>query len=99
MLVPHAAALIQATALRGGQDRLPDSLGQHDRAKHRLRIKIVIAGFIDDPDEAVLIGIGIAKCNVDFSSLQRCQIALVVHAHDELPCLRFCHGSNVKAGA
>ena len=99
MLVPHAAALIQATALRGGQDRLPDSLGQHDRAKHRLRIKIVIAGFIDDPDEAVLPGIGVAKGDVNFSSLQRCRIAFVAHAHDELPCLRFCHGSTVKADA
>jgi hypothetical protein len=53
--------------LRGGQDRLPDGLGQRDRAEQRLRIEIVLAGFIDDPDEAVLSGIGVAKCDVNFS--------------------------------
>jgi hypothetical protein len=90
---------VEAMMLRGGQDRPPDGLGQRDRAKQRLWIEIVVAGFIDDPDEAVRLGIGVAKRDVDFSSLQLCQIAFVVHAHDELPCLRFCHGSIVEAGA
>ena len=54
------AALMQTSVLRGGQDRLPDSLGQRDRAEQR-RIEVVVAGFIDDPDEAVLPGIGVAK--------------------------------------
>src|SRR5215203_1084574 len=61
--------------LCGRQNRLSDGLGQRDRAEQRLRIQVVVAGFIDDPDEAVLPGIGVAKGDVDFSSLQRCRIA------------------------
>jgi hypothetical protein len=38
--------------------RLFDGLRQSNRAKEILRIEVILAGFIDDPDETVLLGIG-----------------------------------------
>jgi len=49
-----------------GQDRLPDSLRQRDRAKKRLRIEIIVAGLIHDPDQAMPLGISVANRNVIF---------------------------------
>jgi len=58
-----------------------------DRTKERLRIKIVFAGFVDDPQQAVFLGAGVAQRDVDFPLLERDGVAMIVDADDQLLCL------------
>jgi len=66
---------------------------QFDRAEERFRIEVVVAGFIDNPQHAVLLGGGVAQRDVDFALLQRDRISVVVHANDQLFCSCLCHSS------
>src|ERR1041384_5553893 len=70
--------------LRRSQHGALHRLRQRDRAEKTLRIKIVIAGFIDDPKQAKLLRRGIAQRDIDFPLLQRGRMAVVADAHDEL---------------
>jgi hypothetical protein len=62
--------------------RLFDGLRQSNRAKEILRIEVILAGFIDDPDETVLLGIGVAEGYADLPLLERSRIAIVIDAYD-----------------
>src|SRR5262249_36879119 len=77
--------------LGGRQYRLLDGLRQGDRAKERFRIEVILPGFVDDPQEAMFLGSGVAKRNVDLPFLERRRIPVVIDAHDQLFCLRLCH--------
>jgi hypothetical protein len=93
---PDIAALIRATGY-AASTALLTACSSSDRAEERLRIEVILAGFIDDPKPIVLLGCGIAQCHVDFAFLERGRITLVFHADDQLLCLCLCHGR--KAGA
>src|SRR2546421_90102 len=81
---PHVATLMRATRLQSRsscrQDRLLDRLRQRNRAKECFWIKVILAGFVDDPEQTVFLGHGVAKRNVDFPLLERDRVALVVDA-------------------
>jgi hypothetical protein len=47
-----------------------------------LRIKVIVAGFIDDPQHMVFLGFRIAQRYVDFAFLERDRITIVLHADD-----------------
>jgi hypothetical protein len=68
----------------------PDGLRQGDRAKESSGVEIILAGFIDDPQQPAPLGVGVAQRDVDFSRLERRPVAVVVDADDQLPCLCLC---------
>jgi hypothetical protein len=70
-----------------------DSLRQRDRTEKCVRIKVILAGFIDNPKHVVFLGNRIAQRDVDFAFLERDRIAIVFHADDQLFCLCLCHVS------
>jgi hypothetical protein len=52
--------------------------------EEHLWIKVIIAGFIDNPKQSMLLGRRVAKRNIDLPLLKRCRVALVVDAYDQL---------------
>jgi hypothetical protein len=54
-----------------------DRLRQCNRAEECFRIKVILAGFIDDPQHVVLLCGGIAQRYVDFALLERDRITFV----------------------
>ena len=72
-----------------------DGLRQEDRTEERLRIEVILAGLIDDPQHIVLLGGCIAQRYVDFAFLKRDRIIMIVHADDQLFCLCLYHGLKV----
>jgi hypothetical protein len=86
------AAQVVSPILRCSQYGLSHCLRQCDRAEERLRVEIVRSGFVDNPQKAMLLGLGITQHHVDFSLLERCRITLVLDAYDELFRLYLCHG-------
>src|ERR1700738_3358350 len=74
-----------------------DRLRQRDRTEECLRIEVILAGFIDNPQHIVLLGCCIAQRHVDFAFLERDRITVVFHADDQLLSLCLCHG--LKAAA
>jgi hypothetical protein len=52
-----------------------DSVWQRDRVEEQLRIQIIIAGFVDDPKQIMLLGGRVAKRNVNLPLLQRRRVA------------------------
>ena len=53
-------------------------------SEERFRIKIVVGGFIDDPEQAMFFGDGIAKHDVEPLALERCGVSVIVDAQDKL---------------
>src|SRR5262249_14120451 len=96
----HLAGLHRAAALilGGSQYRLLDGLRQSDRAEEPLRIEIILSRFINDPEKSVLCRVWVGERDVDFALLQRCRIAVIVDASDELLCFYSCHGLAFKSG-
>jgi len=74
-----------------------DSLRQRDRTEEWLRIKVILAGFIDNTYQTVFLGDRIAQRYIDFAFLERGPIAIVFHADDQVFCLCLRHG--LKAAA
>ena len=72
---------------------------QCNRAEEGLRVEIILARFIDDPDKAALLRRGIKKRHVKLSSFERGRITIVLDADDQLLGLRLCHGFNVREAA
>src|SRR5262249_16857692 len=66
------------------QYRLLDGLRQCDRAKKRFWMEGITPGFVDDADQAALLGKRIPKQHVDLSFLKRSRKAVIVDAHDKL---------------
>src|SRR5262249_39084065 len=54
---------------------------QSDRPEQRLRIEVILTGFIDNSQHAVLVGGGIAQRYIDFPLLERNRVALIVYAN------------------
>jgi hypothetical protein len=65
---------------------------QIDRAKEHLRIEIVVAGLVDDPQQALLLGARIPQADIDFALLKRGGIAVVMNANHQ--SLRSCSHLN-----
>jgi hypothetical protein len=85
---PHSAiAIFIATGvirpLSSGDYGFPDGLRQCDRAKEHLWIQIILAGFVDDPKQAVLLGGRVAERDVDLPLLKRCRVALIIDGRDQ----------------
>ena len=53
-------------SLGRGQYGFPDGLRQRYRAEQSFRKEVILAGFIDDPQKSKLLGIRVAKRDVDF---------------------------------
>src|SRR5580700_9837115 len=60
-----------AQRLGCSQDGFPDRLRQGNGAEKRLRIEIIVAGFIDDPHQSMLLRFGIAEHDVDLPPFER----------------------------
>src|SRR5688500_9490710 len=73
------------------QNRPPDRLRQLSVDEHFGGIKVVFAGFVDDPQLPQLLGLGIGNRDIDLPALQGGFVALVIKADDETCC--FGHGS------
>src|SRR5713226_4415001 len=66
------------------QHGLLEGLRQCDRSEKYLWIYVVVAGFVDDPQLAMLLRCRFAKRQVDFPLLERRGIAIIPYADDEL---------------
>jgi hypothetical protein len=71
---------------RGGKHRLPHRQWQLNFAEECLRIQIILAGLVNDPQQIVLPGRRTAKRDVDLPLLQRRLVGLIVDANDQLFC-------------
>ena len=72
--------------LNGSQYRPANGLGKLNGRKKSLRVEIVVARFVDDPDLPVFCRIKVRENLIDLSALQGNFIAFVVEANDELLC-------------
>jgi hypothetical protein len=67
-----------------GQHRFLDSLRQRDPAEKHLWIEVIVTGYVDDPNETMLLRSRVAKRKVDLPLLKRRRVAAVVDARDQL---------------
>src|SRR5438477_3184304 len=72
-----------ATTL-GGENGALDRLRKGDRAEECLRVEIVLAGFVDNPQQIVRLGGCITEGHVDFAPLERRRVAIVLDAYHQL---------------
>ena len=70
---------------------------ERDRAEACLWIQVIIAGFVDDPEQATPLGGGVATRSVDLPLLERRRVAFIVDAYDQSLCLPLCRGFGLKA--
>ena len=63
---------------------MTDCRRQSHREEVGLRVEIVLARFVDDSYELVLLGVGIEQAAIELAALKRRLIARVVDADDEL---------------
>ena len=45
--------------------------------------KVILPGFVDDPEQTILFGRRIAKHHVELPPLERCRVSAVVDANDK----------------
>lgn len=60
--------------------------------EQRLRIEVVVARFIDDPQQSVRRRVGVGERDIDLPRLQRRRIAIVVDADNQLIGLMSYYG-------
>src|SRR5260370_35651265 len=66
------------------QHGLSDRLRQRYLAEERLRMQVIITGFVNDPKQAMFLSGRVAERDVDLPLLKRCRVALIIDAHDQL---------------
>jgi hypothetical protein len=75
---------VWAALLNGSQYRSANGLRQLNWREESLRVKVVLARFVDDANLSMLRRFSVREKPIDLSALQGDLVALVLEADDEL---------------
>ena len=77
---------VRVALLNGSQYRPANGLGKLNGRKKSLRVEVVLARFVDDPNLPVFRCIRVRENSIDLSALQGNFITFILEANDELLC-------------